>query len=242
MKAILKSTYIFKKIYDFYTFLCNLVINFYMYFVKLHGLGNDFVLTEDPSVSDKISLITDRKRGIGCDQVILVGELVRFWNQDGSEAQFCGNGSRAVFRYLGTGGSIMTQAGSVQGRLIGDLVEITYPYGKILETHETSYLVDVGNRHLVSFGDTELICEMDPTINYMSLNYSDRWYMRIHEAGVGETEACGSGAMAASLAIWNRFMHKDPIRIHMKGGFLDMEYPLIQLGPATIVFDGTIKY
>lgn len=211
-----------------------------MYFVKLHGLGNDFVLTTDPTVRDKIRLIADRKLGIGCDQVILLGQPVQFWNQDGSTAKFCGNGCRAIFRYLGQDGTILTHAGPVHGRLVDDQVEITYPYGNILEHHEHTYLVDVGNRHLVTFADRDFTYpELDPSLNYMYLHYEDGWNMRIYERGVGETEACGSGAMAASLSIWDRFRHTDPIRIHMKGGFLDMVYPLTQRGPATIVCEGT---
>jgi diaminopimelate epimerase len=76
-------------------------------FLKMNGLGNDFVVVEarsapfEPSAAE-VRAIADRKTGIGCDQLILIGEsdaadaFVRFWNSDGVEIDACGNGSRCV--------------------------------------------------------------------------------------------------------------------------------------------------
>ncbi|MDP1616251.1 diaminopimelate epimerase [Phenylobacterium sp.] len=77
-------------------------------FLKMNGLGNDFVVVEAretpfaPS-AEEVRAIADRERGIGCDQLISIeptgGEAdvrVRFWNADGEEIGACGNGSRCV--------------------------------------------------------------------------------------------------------------------------------------------------
>lgn len=76
-------------------------------FLKMNGLGNDFVVVEtgsepfDPS-PDQVRAWADRKSGIGYDQLIGIyrGDgaepLVRFWNSDGEEIGACGNGSRCV--------------------------------------------------------------------------------------------------------------------------------------------------
>lgn len=77
-------------------------------FLKMNGLGNDFVVVEArktpfaPS-AEEVRAIADRDRGIGCDQLISLepaaGEAdvrVRFWNADGEEVGACGNGSRCV--------------------------------------------------------------------------------------------------------------------------------------------------
>jgi diaminopimelate epimerase len=77
-------------------------------FLKMNGLGNDFVVVEAretpfaPS-AEEVRAIADRERGIGCDQLISLepaaGEAdvrVRFWNADGEEVGACGNGSRCV--------------------------------------------------------------------------------------------------------------------------------------------------
>ena len=76
-------------------------------FLKMNGLGNDFVVVEArsapfaPTAAD-VRAIADRASGIGCDQLISIepGEgvdaRVRFWNADGEEVSACGNGTRCV--------------------------------------------------------------------------------------------------------------------------------------------------
>lgn len=76
-------------------------------FAKMHGLGNDFVLIENMSrrivlSPERIRQLADRRRGIGCDQLLLVEPAtalgadfaMRILNADGSEAEQCGNGVR----------------------------------------------------------------------------------------------------------------------------------------------------
>lgn len=79
-------------------------------FYKAQGLGNDFVIFEAPQnlllSPGLIQRIADRKRGVGCDQVIIYNKIsateysVRFYNSDGSEVSSCGNGSRALGKLL----------------------------------------------------------------------------------------------------------------------------------------------
>ena len=76
-------------------------------FLKMNGLGNDFVVVEARSApftpsADEVRAIANRETGIGCDQLIVIepGEgvdaRVRFWNSDGEEVGACGNGTRCV--------------------------------------------------------------------------------------------------------------------------------------------------
>ena len=82
-------------------------------FLKMNGLGNDFVVVEARSApfapsADEVRAIADRATGIGCDQLIViepptleekkegVDARVRFWNSDGEEIFACGNGTRCV--------------------------------------------------------------------------------------------------------------------------------------------------
>jgi diaminopimelate epimerase len=77
-------------------------------FLKMNGLGNDFVVVEahaaEPFVptADQVRAIADRKTGIGCDQVVVMSPShdadihLRFWNAAGDEAGACGNASRCV--------------------------------------------------------------------------------------------------------------------------------------------------
>ena len=80
-----------------------------MRFIKMHGLGNDFVILDlrdgtSPPAPHKIAAIANRKTGIGCDQLIILGPkknpesalFMAIYNQDGSEAEACGNATRCV--------------------------------------------------------------------------------------------------------------------------------------------------
>jgi diaminopimelate epimerase len=86
-------------------------------FVKMHGLGNDFVVfdfREAPLRLDasQARAIADRKTGIGCDQLITLlpddgaDAYMRIQNADGEEVDACGNGSRCV------GAMLMDSAGT----------------------------------------------------------------------------------------------------------------------------------
>ncbi|MGZ3652144.1 MAG: diaminopimelate epimerase [Bdellovibrionota bacterium] len=77
-------------------------------FFKLHGAGNDLlvVASSEMPASNKAAFvrkIAHRNLGIGCDQVIeLVSRrplAIQIWNQDGSKAEMCANGSR-TFLFL----------------------------------------------------------------------------------------------------------------------------------------------
>src|SRR5690348_6778062 len=77
-------------------------------FVKMHGLGNDFVIIDArggaPKIGAAARAIADRHRGVGCDQVLILEKpraaeataFMRIFNADGSEAEACGNGARCV--------------------------------------------------------------------------------------------------------------------------------------------------
>lgn len=78
-------------------------------FIKMHGLGNDFVILDNRKQdrvlsADSIRLLSDRRFGIGCDQFIVLEKachpqayvFMRIYNADGHEAGACGNATRCV--------------------------------------------------------------------------------------------------------------------------------------------------
>lgn len=81
-------------------------------FIKMHGIGNDFVVLDARAHRFAVSeaaarAIADRQRGVGFDQLIVLdrpqagGDVaVAFINADGSESGACGNGSRCVAALL----------------------------------------------------------------------------------------------------------------------------------------------
>jgi len=99
-------------------------------FLKMHGLGNDFVVMDargNPlSFSDaEIRAVASRRTGIGCDQLILIEPsqtsdvFMRTFNADGTEVEICGNATRCVASLLAAEGSngelaIDTQAGELR--------------------------------------------------------------------------------------------------------------------------------
>ena len=74
-------------------------------------MGNDFIIID--AIEDNLSLdkdlilkLSERRKGIGCDQVLLIrksdiadAEMVVF-NSDGTKSEACGNGARCVAKYL----------------------------------------------------------------------------------------------------------------------------------------------
>ncbi len=114
-------------------------------FVKMEGLGNDFVVLDGVRQHfalgpEDCRLIADRHFGIGCDQILLVEPAhnphcdfrYRIFNADGSEVNQCGNGARcfAVFvRHVGLSNQesirVETQAGQLLLHIRPDgLVEV----------------------------------------------------------------------------------------------------------------------
>ena len=166
------------------------------HFHKMHGLGNDFVIIdarEQPVEIDETlaRALSDRQRGIGCDQLILIGPSsvaevrMRIWNADGGEVESCGNASRCVVALTGAS-RIETSGGIVEGGADGETIEVMLPEPRFgwediplaysMDTDalpmawdalEQPMAVNVGNPHLVFFVDDSAAIELDelgPTI------------------------------------------------------------------------------
>jgi diaminopimelate epimerase len=78
-------------------------------FVKMHGLGNDFVVLDGRKArvaldARRVRAIADRRAGVGCDQLFVLERprdaradvFMRIYNSDGGEVAACGNGARCV--------------------------------------------------------------------------------------------------------------------------------------------------
>lgn len=81
-------------------------------FVKMHGLGNDFViiakndLPANIDIANFAMMISNRRKAIGCDQFIIYNYnsaknvQMEIYNQDGTMALACGNASRCLSRLI----------------------------------------------------------------------------------------------------------------------------------------------
>ena len=92
-------------------------------FIKMHGLGNDFVVLDGrravlPAIGPPLArAIADRHTGIGCDQLIVIEPSdcatfrMRIYNPDGGEVEACGNATRALGMLHGKAATIETLGG-----------------------------------------------------------------------------------------------------------------------------------
>src|SRR3970282_978645 len=82
-------------------------------FVKMHGLGNDFMVVEWPRdvpepTPELVRRWSDRRTGVGFDSLLMVDRgtngapqaSYRVFNADGGEAEQCGNGARCIASLL----------------------------------------------------------------------------------------------------------------------------------------------
>ncbi len=109
-------------------------------FLKMHGLGNDFIMLDGVSQqltisSEDVVRLSDRHLGIGCDQLLIVEPTLiegvdfkyRIFNHDGSEVEQCGNGARCFAQFVRRQGlidkddiKVETLAGIFQLQILDD--------------------------------------------------------------------------------------------------------------------------
>lgn len=123
--------------------------------------------------------------------------------------------------------------------------------------------IDVGNPHAVYvLQDKRELIDFDMDSLGRKYEYHERFpeqvnsefiyikdrkniYMRVWERGSGETMACGTGATASAYAAILLGKCDDKVKLHLKGGVLDIEYNrelnrLFMTGKAAYVFEGDI--
>ncbi len=152
-------------------------------FRKMHGLGNDFVIFDAREAGLEMDgatarAISDRRTGIGCDQLILLEPSesadvrMRIWNSDGGEVEACGNASRCVALLLGGNAWIETAGGLIasaaaDGAATVDMGSPRFGWEEIplayamdtaampvgWEELQNPFAVNIGNPHVVFFVD-----------------------------------------------------------------------------------------
>ncbi len=270
-------------------------------FNKMHGLGNDFVvidtLTQHVRLSTTlIAQLADRKRGVGCDQVLVIEPPTepdidfnyRIFNADGSEVQQCGNGARCFARYVHD--RQLTGKQRIRVKTVNRVLELTLEKNGLvtvdmgapefapaalpfdaeaaeryaLELTERTVEIaalSMGNPHavmLVDDIDTAPVAELGPQIEghprfaervnagFMQVINRSEIALRVYERGVGETEACGSGACAAVAAGIRWGLLDSTVTVKLLRGELTISWPgadapLLMTGPAVNVYQGRIR-
>jgi diaminopimelate epimerase len=121
--------------------------------------------------------------------------------------------------------------------------------------------VSMGNPHALLVRDDVAVCDLRAlavpiqahrafpqrvNVGVMSIDSRSSVHLRVYERGVGETQACGTGACAA-VAIARLWQLVDAqVTVHLPGGSLDIAWTgpghaLWMTGPTAFVFDGEIE-
>ncbi|OSP56775.1 diaminopimelate epimerase [Pseudoruegeria sp. SK021] len=129
-------------------------------FVKMHGLGNDFVIVETRGAPARVTpalarALGDRRRGVGFDQLAEIRDsdtadlALDFWNGDGTIAGACGNATRCV------AARIMDRTGQTD-------IRIETQRGLLRATRGDNGSVSVNMGHpQLTWNDVPLLCPMD---------------------------------------------------------------------------------
>lgn len=249
-------------------------------FFKYEGAGNDFIMVDNRSGfflenTNSIENLCDRHFGIGADGLILLenseGHAFRmvYFNSDGLESTFCGNGGRCIVAFARQLGIVkdevrfMAKDGFHEAVFEGDLVKLRMSDAALPETALNGHRIFTGSPHFVQFVKVvdsvdvfsegqrirKLFGEDGINVNFVE-KQNDGLFVRTYERGVeDETLSCGTGVTAAALTAAVDAGYKSPIQIRSKGGNLRVEFKVLPdgftdvflTGPARMVFSGLIS-
>ena len=197
---------------------------------------------------------------------------MRIINADGSEAEMCGNGVRCAARWLEEAGegervTFETRAGLVRTELRAREPEylVRVAMGRprvvpVIVNGNTEAYVDLGNPHVVLVRDDLGAIELEATartlqkdpqfpsgtnVHVVAVRNAGAVSVRNWERGVGLTQACGTGAVAAAAVAIGRGLSVSPLEVIVPGGRLTVEWDgegeAYLTGPAVRVFDTQVN-
>jgi diaminopimelate epimerase len=116
--------------------------------------------------------------------------------------------------------------------------------------HAVQVVADVASAPVLEEGpEIEKHAAFPKRVNagYMQIMNRNEIALRVYERGAGETLACGTGACAAVVSGIRRGLLDSPVKVHTRGGDLQIAWggiannvaePVIMTGPAVTVFEG----
>lgn len=171
-----------------------------IYFTKMAGAGNGFVVVENPNVNLKklVINICSPKTGLGTDGLLVLDKSrkadyrMRIINADGSEAEMCGNGARCLAAYIANHKhpkkkrfAIETLAGTVMAEAKNETanIRLSDPVNYVPELTidvnnrklKTAY-IDTGVPHAIVYVDQ--IDKIDVQAIGRAIRYHKRFYPR----------------------------------------------------------------
>ena len=115
--------------------------------------------------------------------------------------------------------------------------------------HAVISVKDLDNAPIVSLGPIIESHERFPekvNVGFMQILSRTQIRLRVYERGVGETQACGSGACAAIVAGRLQGLLDEHIEVELPGGKLELRWagentPIMMKGPARRIYEGRLK-
>ncbi|MBO5849496.1 MAG: diaminopimelate epimerase [Bacteroidales bacterium] len=239
----------------------NISENHYINFSKFHGAGNDFIMInaikKELVLSEELIFkMCDRRVGIGADGLIILMPSdnhdfrMKYYNCDGKESTFCGNGGRCIAAFAHQQGIIKNEAvyeavdgihkAKVAEISIGEyLVELSMRDILSFKLDDNSLLIDTGSPHYVTkvnnLKDLDVknagaeirydknISSDGVNVDFL-LNDNGNIHIRTYERGVeDETLACGTGVTASAIAA-SLWFGGDDIDIHTQIAKLNVRF------------------
>ena len=207
-------------------------------FSKYHGAGNDFVMinaikTPVNLSDDEVKEICDRRIGVGADGLIIVlpseryDFRMKYYNCDGHESTFCGNGGRCISAFaveegLATQNIEYEAIDGVHKAIVTKnsdneyMVSITMRDIESYDLTDDRLLINTGSPHYVTrvenlksfdvrkhgaaIRNDKSISKDGVNVDFMEI-VGNQYHIRTFERGVeDETLACGTGVTASAIA------------------------------------------
>jgi diaminopimelate epimerase len=204
-----------------------------VYFSKFESTGNDFILIDGRNEAfslqpDEIAKICHRRFGIGADGLIVLEShpdldfRMRYYNSDGHEASFCGNGGRAICgfamslgipgdrfhfaAYDGIHDATISKAGASSWDVSLGMNDVTANSGTFIDTgspHHLAYVEDVDSFDVAVEGakirNSSRYSPGGCNVNFIEVQ-GQVLKVRTFERGVEEeTLSCGTGVTASAI-------------------------------------------
>ena len=233
-------------------------------FFKYEGTGNDFVIIDNRELTFQknnktlIKNICDRKKGVGADGLILLENhnvldfSMIYFNADGSESGFCGNGSRCITHLANDLNLIKENAvfnaidGVHKSRIINGNISVKMndiPISNIFRYNDSfdTTFIDTGSPHLIRKYDNINSIDIVKEATLLKRKYYEytkglnfnfceisgsKCKLRTYERGVeNETLSCGTGAVASAIFLKDSgLIDSEKIEVVMKGGTLLVDF------------------
>ena len=254
---------------------------------KAHATGNDFIAYLDSDgrfepTADEVRQLCDRHFGIGADGLLrltkpqYVADLseaqvaacddgdaewfMDYRNADGSLAEMCGNGTRAIALFAQRCGVDMgswrrgdldaftVTIPGTPGAARGTFVDMGNPHVVCVIEDAMSTLPRVEDLDLVTKPEVSPVLESDQNAEFVRVDEIDaaagagEATMRVNERGCGETLSCGTGLCATAITLRAK-TGVDHWDITVRGGTVrvDVTDETVALtGSATLVADVTL--